>query len=236
MNKIIISVKNLSKTFGDNESKTNALKGVNFSINKGELVVILGPSGSGKTTLLNLLSGLDSPNGGEIIVNGKNISKFKEGKLNSFRRDNVAFIFQSYYLLNNLNILDNVRLGAHLSSKKENINKIIRDVGLEEHKSKFPGQLSGGQKQRVAIARALAKNPSILFCDEPTGALDEETGKQVLMLLQNLNEKYNTTIIMVTHNPGIAEMADKVIKMNSGKIVEMIDNNNPVEAMEVKWA
>lgn len=236
MDNNIINVKELEKSFGKNENKTNALKKVSLSIEKGNIVVILGPSGSGKTTLLNLLSGLDKSDSGEINIKGEKITEYNESKLSKFRRENVSFVFQSYHLLSNLNVVDNVKLGHHLSKGELDINKIIKDVGLESHKNKYPGQLSGGQKQRVAIARALAKNPTILFCDEPTGALDEETGKQVLKIIKEVNEKYNTTIIMVTHNNGIAEMANKVIKMNSGNIVEILENKNPVDAMEVVWS
>jgi putative ABC transport system ATP-binding protein len=231
----IIKANGLVKTFGTGNSESKALRGIDVEINEGELVVILGPSGSGKTTLLNLLSGLEKATSGQIKVKDEIISDYNESKLCKFRRKNIGFIFQAYYLLNNINVNDNVRLGDYLSEDEGSIDEIIELVGLKDHKDKFPGQLSGGQKQRVAIARAISKKPKILFCDEPTGALDEKTGKQILELLQNLNEKYGTTIVMVTHNLGIADMADRVIKMNSGEIKEIILNEDPVIASEVRW-
>lgn len=232
----MITLENVFKTYKTGDVETHALRGVSLSINDGEFIVILGPSGSGKSTLLNVISGLDNITSGIIKFNGKEISKYKEDKLTEFRRDNLGFIFQQYNLLQNLTVYENIQMGADLSKNPLDINETLKHVGLENSKDKYPSQLSGGQQQRVSIARSVVKNPSIMFCDEPTGALDEETAKQVLNLLQKLNKELKTTTVIITHNPSIANMADTVIRMNSGKIKEIYKNKEKLTANELKWS
>jgi putative ABC transport system ATP-binding protein len=231
----MITLKNIQKKFGSGETEVIALNEINLTIESGTLAVLLGPSGSGKSTLLNVMSGLDKINNGQIKYNETDISQYNQKKLTEFRKDKIGFIFQAYYLLPNLTVRDNIELGANLNNQKE-YQQLVSDLGLSEHLHKYPHQLSGGQQQRVSIARALAKKPEVLFCDEPTGALDEKTGKDVLKALQELNSNYKTTIIIVTHNPGIANMANHVIRMNSGKIVEEKYNDEVIDAEMVKWA
>lgn len=229
-------LENIYKTYKGYESDNHALNDIDLELEDGKVIVILGPSGSGKSTLLNILSGIDKPTKGKIFFNDIRLDKLNEEELTNYRKDNLGFIFQSYNLIPSLTVRENIELGSHLSNSPINMNEIIKKVGLEEHKNKYPYQLSGGQMQRVSIARAVSKNPSVLFCDEPTGALDEKTGKAVLELLQMVNKNYKTTIIIVTHNPSIALMAHKVIKMNSGKIVEIIENKDIKDAKELRWA
>lgn len=229
-----IELSNVYKTYTNGKVKKQALKKINLIINKGEIIIIFGPSGSGKTTLLNCISGLDSPTKGRIKINKDFISRYNEKELTKFRRKNLGFIFQTYNLLENLNVKQNIQVGASLSKKKVNIDKILDIVGLTEHKTKYMFELSGGEQQRVSIGRALAKSPEIMFCDEPTGALDEETGKKVLEALVNINEELGTTLIIVTHNPGIATIGDRIIKMNSGSIVEDVKNKR-VKPKNILW-
>ncbi len=236
MSEIIYSLKNVKKTFKTGNSITHALDGVSFDIQKGEVVVILGPSGSGKSTMLNVLSGIDTPTSGKVMFMENEIGKYTDKELTKYRRENLGFIFQSYNLIPNLTIYENVELGSHLSDNPLDINKLLEVVGLIDMKNKFPYQLSGGQMQRVAIARAVAKNPWVLFCDEPTGALDEKMGKQTLKLIQEINKKYKTTVIIVTHNPSIANLGNTVIKMNSGKVVDIHKNDNIMDASSIRWA
>jgi len=224
------------KTYEFNDTLNHALNNIDLTINEGEIVVILGPSGSGKSTMLNLLSGIDKPTKGKIYFNNARIDKMSELELTDYRRDYLGFIFQSYNLVSSLTVKENIELGRELSTNSLNMDEVIKAVEIKEQKNKYPYQLSGGQMQRVAIARSLVKNPKVLFCDEPTGALDEKTGKKVLSLLQDINKKYNTTMIIVTHNPSIALMANTVIKMNSGKIVEVIHNKEIIDAKELRWA
>ena len=224
------------KTYQFNDTENHALNDIDLTINEGEIVVILGPSGSGKSTMLNLLSGIDHPTHGKIYFKDKRVDKMSDNDLTLYRKNYLGFIFQSYNLVSSLTVKENIELGRELASDPLNINEVINAVELKDQKNKYPYQMSGGQMQRVAIARSLVKNPSVLFCDEPTGALDEKTGKKVLSLLQDINKKYKTTMIIVTHNPSIALMANTVIKMNSGKIVETIKNKNVVDAKELRWA
>ena len=231
---MLYKLENVTKKYKNNENY--ALNKVNLEIEEGEIVVILGPSGSGKSTMLNILSGIDNVTKGKVFFKDKDITKLKEKELTRYRKDNLGFIFQSYNLVPNLTIRENVELGSELSDNPLDINEIIKEVELLNHMNKYPYQLSGGQMQRVAIARALVKNPSVLFCDEPTGALDEKTGKNVLKLLQDINKKYHTTMIIVTHNPSIADMANKVIKMNSGEVKEIYINKKTKEALDLRWA
>jgi len=224
------------KIYKNYKNTTHALDGVDLSINDGEIVVILGPSGSGKSTMLNILSGIDNPTKGEVYFDENKIDSYSEDELTIYRADNLGFIFQSYNLIANLTVTENIELGYELSKNPLKIKEMIEIVELTDHRRKYPYQLSGGQMQRVAIARALVKNPKVLFCDEPTGALDEETGKKVLKTLSEINKKYKTTMIIVTHNPSIADMANTVIKMNSGKITEIIKNENVKDPEELRWA
>lgn len=232
----LYKLENVYKTYKFNDTLNHALNDIDLEINEGEIIVILGPSGSGKSTMLNMLSGIDNPTKGKIIFNGKRIDKMNEIELTDYRKDYLGFIFQSYNLISNLTVKENIELGKELAIKPLEIDEVMTSVELKDQKNKYPYQLSGGQMQRVAIARSLVKNPKVLFCDEPTGALDENTGKKVLALLQTINEKYNTTMIIVTHNPSIALMAHTVIKMNSGKIVEIIKNKQTISANDLRWA
>lgn len=230
-----IRLVNVGKIYKSGEVETVALKDINLEINDGEFIVILGPSGSGKSTMLNVISGLDTPSSGEIYYNDEKISDYNEDKLTKFRRNNLGFIFQQYNLLQNLTVKENIEIGSSIGKNPLNIDEVLDAVSMKNEKNKYPYQLSGGQQQRVSIARSIAKNPKIMFCDEPTGALDEETGKQVLEMIQNMNERFKTTTVVITHNPNIAFMADRVIKMNSGKIVEEILNTEKRKASEIKW-
>ena len=235
-NKIILKLNNVYKTYYLGKIPNNALDGVSLDIYEGEILVILGPSGSGKTTLLNVLSGLDIPTSGEIIYTDKEkISKYSSRKLTKFRKKHLGFIFQTYNLLEHLNVKENVMVGRKLGKNKIDIDEIIDVVGLTKHNKKYMHELSGGEQQRVSIARAIAKNPEIMFADEPTGALDEKTGKKVLRTLVDVNKKYNTTMIIVTHNPGIAELADRVIHVNSGKIDSLIVNKDKKNPEDISW-
>lgn len=217
-------------------NKTYALSNINLEINEGELVVILGPSGSGKSTLLNLIGGIDKSSKGKIYFKNSRVDNLNTIKLNNYRKNNIGFVFQNYNLLSNLNVYENIELGANISKNHLNITKIMDKLNLTKLKNKYPYQLSGGEMQRTAIARAIVKNPSVLLCDEPTGALDESNGKEVLKILKFLNEEYKTTVIIVTHNPAIALISDKIIKMNSGKIVEIIKNEDQKPISELGWS
>ena len=232
----LYKLENVFKTYKKSNNLNHALKNINLSINKGEIVVILGPSGSGKSTMLNILSGIDSPTEGKVFYEDKRIDNLSSNLLTTYRKNNLGFIFQSYNLISNLTVKENSEMGGHLSSNPLDIKDIVDVVGLSSHINKYPYQLSGGQMQRVAIARAIVKNPNVLFCDEPTGALDEETGKNVLKLLQDINKEYKTTMIIVTHNPSIAYMADTVIRMNSGEILEISKNKKKLDALDLRWA
>ena len=231
----MIQVKNVVKTYADGEGKVYALNDVSLEVKEKDFMVILGPSGSGKSTLINVMSALDSCDLGKVIYDDLDITKFKERELVAFRRENIGFIFQSYYLLPDLNVENNIRMGANLVHN-DDYDEIIEMLNIRDYLKRMPYQLSGGQQQRVAIARALAKRPKVLFCDEPTGALDETHGKQVLALLQKYQENNTVSIVMVTHNQGISAMANKVVKVNSGQIVEVVKNDNILPAAEVRWS
>lgn len=230
-----IKLEKVTKVYQTGEVKTTALKSVNLEIKKGEVVVLLGPSGSGKSTMLNICSGLDNPTSGIITIDGKVISTMNRRELTKFRRDNLGFIFQQYNLLQTLSVRENVEIGREISLDPFTVEEIIQQVGLTPNIEKFPFQLSGGEQQRVSIARAIVKKPKIMFCDEPTGALDEENAKEILGVIQKLNETYNTTVILITHNPSISVIADRVIKLNSGEVVEEIVNKNKLKASEIIW-
>jgi putative ABC transport system ATP-binding protein len=234
--KYVIELVNAEKSYITGEVETPVLKGINLKLEKGGFIVILGPSGSGKTTLLNIISGLDKVSSGDVFVIGYNLSLLKDVDLTKFRRDNVGFIFQQYNLLTNLTAKENAEVGENLSKNKNKdmtIKDIFETIGMEEQMNKYPHQMSGGQQQRVSIARALAKNPDILFGDEPTGALDEEMGRKVLEILVDVNKKYKTTVIIVTHNPNIADIANTVIYVRNGLIDQIKKNTHPKKPSEI---
>ncbi len=231
----VLEVKNVKKYYTMGEVTVKALDGVSFDINSGEFVVILGPSGSGKSTLLNILGGMDNPSDGEVLFNGKEITNYNEKELTHYRRSDIGFVFQFYNLMPNLTARENVELATEIIHNSLNIVEVFKAVDLSDKIDNFPSQMSGGQQQRVAIARAVAKNPSILLCDEPTGALDVETGVSILGLLAKVNREYKKTVIVITHNADIAKMGDRVIKVRSGKIIENYINENPVKAEEIEW-
>ena len=230
-----IKVENLVKTYKTGTVDLTALDNVSLEVNKGELVVIVGESGAGKTTLLNMLGGMDVATNGKITIDGQEITSFSERKLTLYRRNDIGFIFQFYNLVQNLNTLENVELATQICKKTLNPKEVLIDVGLKDRIKNYPSQLSGGEQQRVAIARAVAKNPKLLLCDEPTGALDYKTGKEVLKLLQNIARQKNMTVIIITHNQAISPMADRIIKIRSGKIEENTINKKPISIEEVEW-
>lgn len=230
----MIAVSNITKSYGTGGNRNQVLKGISLQIADRDFTVILGASGSGKSTFLNVISGLERPDSGSVIYGTSDITKLSDGELTRFRKDNIGFIFQQYYLLPNMTVEKNVRMGADLAGNRE-YQEIITAVGLEDKSRKYPSELSGGEQQRVSVARALAKKPKVLFLDEPTGALDEQTGRQVLDYICKLHKEYGFTIVMVTHNQNIAEMANTVVKMNSGKISEVFTNEKQKTAYEIGW-
>ena len=230
-----IEFKNVDKVYKMGEVEIKALKNTTFEIEKGELVCILGPSGAGKTTGLNILGGMDTLTHGKIIVDNVRIDKLKEKELIKYRRNDIGFVFQFYNLIQNMNVLENVELATQLCKNSLDPNTILNKVGLRLRKQNFPAQLSGGEQQRVAIARAICKNPKLLLCDEPTGALDYKTGKQILKLLQDTCRNEKMTVIIITHNSSISPMADKVIKFKNGSVSEIIINENPQNIEEIEW-
>ena len=230
-----IEFRDVTKTYETGDIKVNALLDANFEINQGELVVILGPSGAGKTTALNILGGMDTCTSGKVIIANKDITKYKKKKLIKYRRNDIGFVFQFYNLIQNLTALENVELASQISKSPLDPKETLISVGLEDRINNFPSQLSGGEQQRVAIARAIAKNPKILLADEPTGALDYNTGKQILKLLQDTARKKKMTVIIITHNSAIAPMADKVIKFKNGTVEDIIINDNPLPIERIEW-
>lgn len=231
----MLKINQIKKHFGEGESRVEVLKGIDVEIEKGEICVLLGPSGSGKSTLLNIIGGIDSADSGFIAINGEKTADMTEKKLTEYRRKHLGYIFQMYNLISNLNIKENIEVGAYLSDNPLDVDEILHTLGLYEHRHKLPNQLSGGQQQRTAIGRAIVKNPDILLCDEPTGALDYNTSKEILKLIEDINKKYGNTVVMVTHNDAIKNMADRVIKLRDGVIRSNTVNKNKVSAQELDW-
>ena len=233
--KKIIKIKNVSKVYKTGEKEYKALDNVDLELNEGEFVVVLGPSGAGKSTLLNLIGGMDTPTSGVIEVGDERISDYDEKKLTQYRRDDIGFVFQFYNLVQNLTALENVELASQISKDPLDEKMVLKRVELENRMNNFPAQLSGGEQQRVAIARAIAKNPKLLLCDEPTGALDYLTGKAILALLREMCDKYKMTVIVITHNSALAPMADRVIHLKNGKVDQMFLNEHPQPIQEIEW-
>ena len=232
---MFIQISGIKKSFGSGESRADVLKGIDIDIEKGEFCVLLGPSGSGKSTLLNIIGGIDSADSGYISIGGEKTADMSEKALTMYRRKHLGYIFQMYNLIPNLNIKENVEVGAYLSDNPLDVDDILKTLGLYEHRHKLPNQLSGGQQQRTAIGRAIVKNPDILLCDEPTGALDYNTSKEILQLIETVNQKYGSTIIMVTHNDAIKNMADRVVKLRDGVIRKNYTNETKTKAAELDW-
>ena len=232
---MFIEINNLKKSFGSDSNRVDVLRGVDFSIEKGDICVLLGPSGSGKSTLLNIIGGIDDADAGYISIGGERMADMNEKKLTAYRRKHLGYVFQMYNLIPNLNIKENIEVGAYLSDHPLDIDDLLHTLGLYEHRHKLPNQLSGGQQQRTSIGRALVKNPDILLCDEPTGALDYTTSKEILKLIGDVNSKYGNTVIMVTHNDAIKEMADTVVKLRDGRIRKAYRNENKISAEELEW-
>ena len=232
---VLMKAEDVSKLYQMGEVTVAAIKKIDLEIVKGEFVVILGPSGSGKSTLLNILGGMDSPTDGKVFMDGENIIGYNDKKLTIYRRDKIGFVFQFYNLMGTLTARENVELATEICKDALDIDEVLETVGLGDRKDHFPAQLSGGEQQRVAIARAVAKNADLLLCDEPTGALDFTTGIKILTLLKEINTKYNKTVVIITHNVPIGEMADRVIKMRSGEIIEMKINENPINPERIEW-
>lgn len=230
-----LTIKNLFKSYKIGNIKQEVLKGMNFFAKKGEICVLLGPSGSGKSTLLNIIGGIDNADSGEIKINGELLLNMDDASLTNYRRKHLGYVFQKYNLIENLNVKENIEVGAYLSNNPLDIDELIKTLGLWYHKDKLPNQLSGGQQQRVSIGRAIVKNPDILLCDEPTGALDYKTSKEILTLLETVNERYGNTIIIVTHNEAIRYMADHILKLHDGNIREDIYNISKKKASEIEW-
>lgn len=232
---VFLEIKNIKKHFGEGESRVEVLKGIDIEIEKREFCVLLGPSGSGKSTLLNIIGGIDAADEGYISINGEKTADMNEKALTLYRRKHLGYIFQMYNLIPNLNIKENIEVGAYLSDNPLDVDDLLKTLGLYEHRHKLPNQLSGGQQQRTAIGRAIVKNPDILLCDEPTGALDYNTSKEILQLIEDVNKKYGNTIIMVTHNDAIKQMADRVVKLRDGMIRKNYLNETKLTAEELDW-
>ena len=232
---MFLEIYDLRKGFCEGENRTEVLKGISFEVERGEICVLLGPSGSGKSTLLNIIGGIDNADAGYVAIDGERTADMSEKVLTSYRRKHLGYVFQMYNLIPNLNVKENIEVGAYLSDSPLDIDDLLRTLGLYEHRHKVPNQLSGGQQQRTAIGRAIVKNPDILLCDEPTGALDYKTSKEILKLLEDVNQKYGNTIIMVTHNDAIKQMADRVIRFKDGQIRKDYHNEIKIPAEELDW-
>ena len=232
---MFLEIKGIKKSFGAGESRVDVLKGINLEIEKGEFCVLLGPSGSGKSTLLNIIGGIDGADAGSITIQGERLEDMKEKKLSLYRRKHLGYIFQMYNLIPNLTVRENIEVGAYLSDRPLDVDELLHTLGLYEHQRKLPNQLSGGQQQRTAIGRAIVKNPDILLCDEPTGALDYNTSKEILKLIETVNHKYGNTIVMVTHNDAIKDMADRVVRLRDGMIRKDYRNEHRIPAEDLEW-
>ena len=232
---MFLEIRGIKKSFGTGDSRVNVLKGLDLDIEKGELCVLLGPSGSGKSTLLNIIGGIDGADEGSITIEGERLEDMTEKKLSLYRRKHLGYIFQMYNLISNLTVRENIEVGAYLSNHPLDVDELLHTLGLYEHQKKLPNQLSGGQQQRTAIGRAIVKNPDILLCDEPTGALDYHTSKEILKLIETVNQRYGNTIIMVTHNDAIKDMADRVVKLRDGMIRKNYRNEVKIPAINLEW-
>ncbi len=232
---MFLEIKNIHKSYGEKENAVEVLKGISISIEKGQICVLLGPSGSGKSTLLNIIGGIDHADSGSICIEGKEMKGMKEKQLSLYRRNHLGYIFQMYNLIPNLTVRENIEVGAYLSKRPLDIDSLLETLGLTQHQNKLPNQLSGGQQQRTSIGRAIVKNPDVLLCDEPTGALDYHTSKDILQLLETVNQKYGTTIVMVTHNAAMQYMADIVVKLRDGAIRKVIQNTEKTAAKDLEW-
>ena len=232
---MFLEIKGLRKSFGTAQNRAGVLKGIDFAVEKGEICVLLGPSGSGKSTLLNIIGGIDGADSGQICINGEMLEDMNEKTLTQYRRKHLGYVFQMYNLIPNLNVRENIEVGAYLSDHPLDIEELLNTLGLAEHWNKLPNQLSGGQQQRTAIGRAIVKNPDILLCDEPTGALDYNTSKEILKLIEDVNRKYGNTVIMVTHNDAIRNMADRVVKLRDGQIRKDYLNETKIPAKDLEW-
>ena len=231
----MIRISNLHKFYGTKENRAEVLKGINLEIEDGKIICVLGPSGSGKSTLLNILGGIETIDEGDVNVFGEDIKNMSKKALENYRRENLGFVFQFYNLISDLNVLENVEVGKYLSKKPLNTDTLLDELGLSEHKYKYPNEISGGQAQRASIARAMIKSPRLLICDEPTGALDYESAKDVLYLIENLNHKYHSTIIIASHNTQIAKMSDVILSLHNGSIKSVVENKEKISAKEVTW-
>ena len=232
---LLLELKNIKKSFGKGDSCVEVLRGISLSVEKGEFCVLLGPSGSGKSTLLNIIGGIDTADSGEILIGGEKMSTMKEKQLTRYRREHLGYIFQMYNLIPNLTVRENIEVGAYLGREPLDVDEILHTLGLYEHRNKLPNQLSGGQQQRTSIGRAIVKNPDILLCDEPTGALDYNTSREILALIERISLQYRTTIIMVTHNEAIGAMADTVIRLRDGRIRDRVENAARLAAKNLEW-
>ena len=232
---MFLEIRGIKKSFGTGDSRVNVLKGLDLDIEKGEFCVLLGPSGSGKSTLLNIIGGIDGADEGSITIEGERLEDMTEKKLSLYRRKHLGYIFQMYNLIPNLTVRENIEVGAYLSDHPLDVDELLHTLGLYEHQKKLPNQLSGGQQQRTAIGRAIVKNPDILLCDEPTGALDYHTSKEILKLIETVNHKYGNTIVMVTHNDAIKDMADRVVKLRDGMIRRNYQNEQKIPAADLEW-
>lgn len=232
---MFLEIRDLKKSYGEGDNRVDVLKGINFEVGKGEICVLLGPSGSGKSTLLNIIGGIDNADGGYVAIDGEKTANMNEKVLTAYRRKHLGYVFQMYNLIPNLNVKENIEVGAYLSDRPLDIDDLLHTLGLYEHRHKLPGQLSGGQQQRTSIGRAIVKNPDILLCDEPTGALDYSTSKEILKLIEDVNHKYGNTVIMVTHNDAIKNMANRVIKLRDGAIRKDYRNETKIPAQDLDW-
>ncbi len=232
---MFLEINQIRKSFGEGDNRVEVLKGIDLAIEKGEFCVLLGASGSGKSTLLNIIGGIDSADSGDICIKGARLADMSEKRLTLYRRNHLGYIFQMYNLIPNLTVQENIEVGAYLSDHPLDVQELLHTLGLQEHKNKLPNQLSGGQQQRTAIGRAVVKNPDILLCDEPTGALDYHTSKEILKLIETVNRKYGNTIIMVTHNDAIKDMADRVVRLRDGTIMKNYANEHRVPAEKLEW-